>query len=171
MRLHLIFAGAIGCLAIAAMGMPARAEQPKAAPAPEASQFAPIPVPEGTVEPQAVTEEAECEEMSPGVPMRRPCLYGKLLNKWASYGAFNCGCSGSYKYPVPPQYTYHWPGMYSQQTMTEYVSPYRFPPLKPPPKGENLLEPQPEEPEGKVSGRVPMRAIRPASGFAVILGE
>lgn len=46
-------------------------------------------------------------------------------------GWFNCGCSGSYKFPVPPQYTYHWPGMYSQQLMTEYVSPWRFPPLKP----------------------------------------
>ena len=44
---------------------------------------------------------------------------------------FNCCCRGSYKFPVPPQYTYHWPGIYSQQTMTEYVSPYRFPPLRP----------------------------------------
>lgn len=46
-------------------------------------------------------------------------------------GWFNCGCSGSYKFPVPPQYTYHWPGIYSQQLMTEYASPWRFPPLKP----------------------------------------
>ena len=44
---------------------------------------------------------------------------------------FNCGCKGSYKYPVPPLYTYHWPGMYSAQLMTDYVSPWRFPPLKP----------------------------------------
>lgn len=44
---------------------------------------------------------------------------------------FNCGCNGSYKYPVPPLYTYHWPGMYSAQLMTDYHSPYRFPPLKP----------------------------------------
>lgn len=50
--------------------------------------------------------------------------------KKAAIGAFNCQCRGSYKFPVPPQYTYHWPGMYSQQTMTEYSSPYRFPPLK-----------------------------------------
>jgi hypothetical protein len=45
--------------------------------------------------------------------------------------AFNCGCNGSYKFPVPPLYTYHWPGMYSAQLMTEYHSPWRFPPLKP----------------------------------------
>ena len=24
--------------------------------------------------------------------------------------SFNCGCNGSYKFPVPPLYTYHWPG-------------------------------------------------------------
>ena len=48
----------------------------------------------------------------------------------AEAGCFNCTCKGSYKFPVPPQYTYHWPGMYSQQFMTEYVSPYRFPPLE-----------------------------------------
>lgn len=47
----------------------------------------------------------------------------------ASFGCFNCACQGSYKYPVPPQSTYFWPGMYSQQAMTAYVSPYRFPPL------------------------------------------
>ena len=43
---------------------------------------------------------------------------------------FNCGCNGSYKFPVPPLYTYHWPGMWSAQLMTEYHSPWRFPPLK-----------------------------------------
>jgi hypothetical protein len=45
--------------------------------------------------------------------------------------AFNCGCNGSYKFPVPPLYTYHWPGMYSAQLMTDYHSPWRFRPLKP----------------------------------------
>lgn len=44
---------------------------------------------------------------------------------------FNCGYKGSYNYPVPSQYTYHWPGMYKQNLMTDYVSPWRFPPLKP----------------------------------------
>ena len=43
---------------------------------------------------------------------------------------FNCGCRGSYNNPVPPQYTYHWPGMYKQNLMTDYTSPWRFPPLK-----------------------------------------
>jgi hypothetical protein len=44
---------------------------------------------------------------------------------------FNCGCNGSYKFPVPPLYTYHWPGMWQQVLMTDYHSPWRFPPLKP----------------------------------------
>lgn len=60
------------------------------------------------------------------------CGGHRLAAKKAAVGAFNCQCRGSYKFPVPPQYTYHWPGMYSQQTMTEYNSPYRFPPLNPP---------------------------------------
>jgi hypothetical protein len=42
----------------------------------------------------------------------------------------NCGCNGSYNYPVPPLYTYHWPGMYKQVRMTDYHSPWRFPPLR-----------------------------------------
>lgn len=49
-----------------------------------------------------------------------------------AYGAFNCSCSGSYNYPVPPLYTYHWPGMYKQGTMVEYRSPYRYPMLRVP---------------------------------------
>jgi hypothetical protein len=44
-------------------------------------------------------------------------------------GCFNCCCRGSYKFPVPPQYTYFWPGIYSQKTMTAGVSPWRYPPL------------------------------------------
>lgn len=42
----------------------------------------------------------------------------------------NCGCNGSYNYPVPPLYTYHWPGMYKKVGMTDYHSPRRYPPLK-----------------------------------------
>lgn len=46
--------------------------------------------------------------------------------------SFNCGCVGSYKFPVPPQNTYFWPGsVYSMELMTNYHSPWRFPPLKP----------------------------------------
>ncbi|MBX3415643.1 MAG: hypothetical protein KF708_23360 [Pirellulales bacterium] len=44
---------------------------------------------------------------------------------------YNCGCNGSYKFPVPPLYTYMWPGLYSQQLVTDYHSPWRFPPLRP----------------------------------------
>jgi hypothetical protein len=43
----------------------------------------------------------------------------------------NCGCNGSYNYPVPPLYTYHWPGLYKQVRVTDYHSPWRFPPIKP----------------------------------------
>jgi hypothetical protein len=49
-------------------------------------------------------------------------------------GGGSCECHGSYKYPVPSQYTYHWAGIYSQQTMTQYVSPYRNPGLNPIPE-------------------------------------
>jgi len=56
-------------------------------------------------------------------------IRGPARRRIVEAGYFNCACRGSYKFPVPPQYTYHWPGMYSQQTMTEYNSPWRFPPL------------------------------------------
>lgn len=70
-----------------------------------------------------------------------------------SFGHFNCNCRGSYKFPVPPQYTYHWPGMYAQRTITEYQSPYRFPPLNLPP---DMLNDAP--PPGKASASVQRRA-------------
>ena len=41
---------------------------------------------------------------------------------------------------MPPLYTYHWPGLYSQQLMTDYHSPWRFPAIKPY-ADENLPEP------------------------------
>lgn len=59
------------------------------------------------------------------------CLFGRRQNQRNAEAGFNCGCNGSYKFPVPPLYTYHWPGMYSAQLMTDYHSPWRFPPLKP----------------------------------------
>lgn len=55
---------------------------------------------------------------------------GCLARYMSSIGGFNCACRGSYKFPVPPQYTYHWPGLYSQQAITSYQSPYRYPLLK-----------------------------------------
>ena len=68
---------------------------------------------------------------------------------------FNCGCNGSYKFPVPPLYTYHWPGMYSAQLMTDYHSPWRFPPLKP------YVDEVPIESLG--SARRVARSVQPAS--------
>ena len=44
---------------------------------------------------------------------------------------FNCGCNGSYKFPVPPLYTYHWIGMFSHQLTTDYQSQRRFPAVRP----------------------------------------
>ena len=64
-------------------------------------------------------------------------------------GYFNCQCQGSYKFPVPPQYTYHWPGMYSQQMMTEYYSPWRFPPLTLPQDVPALADAPDDSPEPK----------------------
>lgn len=65
-----------------------------------------------------------CRARRAGPLARRNAIEGKDLN-------YNCGCQGSYKFPVPPLYTYHWPGMYSQRLMTDYHSPWRFPPIKP----------------------------------------
>jgi hypothetical protein len=72
---------------------------------------------------------------------------------------FNCGCNGSYKFPVPPLSTYHWPGMWSHQLMTEYHSPWRFPPLKP-----YIDEPLPVE--MGVDDQGPLR-LRPVSASEV----
>jgi hypothetical protein len=69
--------------------------------------------------------EEGCDECGQG---RRGCCFRRAANRAAN---FNCGCNGSYKFPVPPLSTYHWPGMYSHQLMTDYHSPWRFPPLRP----------------------------------------
>ena len=61
---------------------------------------------------------------------------------------FNCSCNGSYNYPVPPLYTYHWPGMYKQVRMTDYHSPWRFPPIKP------YIDEEPAPPAASVSSRL-----------------
>jgi hypothetical protein len=60
------------------------------------------------------------------------CKRGRCGSRGSNDAAnFNCNCNGSYKFPVPPLSTYHWPGMYSIQLMTDYQSPWRFPPLRP----------------------------------------
>ena len=78
---------------------------------------------------------------------------------------FNCGCNGSYNYPVPPLYTYHWPGMYKAQRMTDYHSPWRFPPLRP--YTEESLVPLIEEAPGPGTMTLaPIVHLRPlASGY------
>ncbi len=97
-------------------------------------------------------------------------LCGHRKNKGPRYegleAGFNCGCNGSYKFPVPPLYTYHWPGMWSAQLMTDYHSPWRFPPLKPytdelPPvvTRSELLAPRVQT----VSAEVPAAAGQPLS--------
>src|SRR5690606_4842756 len=70
---------------------------------------------------------------------------------------FNCGCGGSYKFPVPPQYTYFWPGStYSQGLMTNHHSPWRFPPLKP--YTEETLTPI-------GAGELPVDGLQPAAAL------
>ena len=64
---------------------------------------------------------------------------------------FNCGCNGSYKFPVPPLSTYHWTGMFSHQLMTDYQSPWRFPAVRPfgkehGPESYEFLPPEDAEP-------------------------
>jgi hypothetical protein len=75
------------------------------------------------------------------------------LDRWA-----NCGCNGSYNYPVPPLYTYHWPGMYKQARMTDYHSPWRFPPLK---RYEDEPLPTIQAPARKAAASIP--SLRPVS--------
>jgi len=76
-----------------------------------------------------------CDPCADGCPRGGLFFHGHKHHKGARFDGlqpgFNCGCNGSYKYPVPPLYTYHWPGMWSAQLMTDYHSPWRFPPLKP----------------------------------------
>ncbi len=92
---------------------------------------------------------------------RCPCRC-MLLNRMFRIRRFdvswdNCNCGGSYKYPVPPLYTYHWPGIYSQQRMTDYRSPWRFPPLK------RYTDESPYDSVPLAAGEVPTSATRPAA--------
>ncbi|MGA2033417.1 MAG: hypothetical protein ABSG68_14270 [Thermoguttaceae bacterium] len=66
-------------------------------------------------------------------------------------GEFNCCCRGSYKYPVPPQYTYHWPGIYSQQTMTAAIDHGPFPPLLPAPQASRRRLPRIEQADRRIA--------------------
>jgi hypothetical protein len=80
---------------------------------------------------------------------------------------FNCGCNGSYNYPVPPLYTYHWPGMYKAVRMTDYHSPWRFPPIKP--FTEDVI---PAVTNVEVDGNLlPVAAYRVVDGAASLPGQ
>lgn len=78
----------------------------------------------------ACGEKCGCDSSMTGCHSCRRCGHHKKYIEGLDRG-FNCGCNGSYNYPVPPLYTYHWPGMFSQKRMTDYHSPYRFPAIKP----------------------------------------
>ena len=77
-------------------------------------------VPEG-MDPSSVyvmpCDECGCNECA------APAHNGLRANLSAT-ACFNCRTNGSYKFPVPRQYTYFWPGIYSQKTMTEYIAPF-----------------------------------------------
>ena len=72
----------------------------------------------------------ECDECE-----KRGCCVLNMCRDWRNRRReanwFSCSCNGSYKFPVPPLYTYHWPGLYQLERMTDYHSPWRFPPIKP----------------------------------------
>lgn len=96
-----------------------------------------------------------CRCRGPGC---RSGICSRCRGKFAEYGYFNCSCRGSYKFPVPPQFTYHWPGMYSQQTITEHNSPWRFPALKLPQDVPSLADEAPGvlAPAGEPGGLLPL---------------
>ncbi|WP_347246214.1 hypothetical protein [Thermogutta sp.] len=135
-----------------------RAAEPEQSSAGSAS--APASVEEAGIS-SAVPGARSSIELSPACPACDCCGHfhqGCLARYMSAVGGFNCTCRGSYKFPVPPQYTYHWPGLYSQQLMTAYNSPYRYPALKLPPwmsrgsQEPGISEPKPLTPspaEGK----------------------
>jgi len=73
----------------------------------------------------------DCDGSGSGGCGRKGCRHGHGHGKRNADAWFNCNCDGSYKFPVPPLYTYHWPGLYSLRRMTDYQSPWRFPAIKP----------------------------------------
>lgn len=83
--------------------------------------------------PPTAGSSVELSSVCPACDCHGHIHQGCLARYMSAIGGFNCTCRGSYKFPVPPQYTYHWPGLYSQQLMTAYNSPYRYPALKLPP--------------------------------------
>jgi hypothetical protein len=69
---------------------------------------------------------------------------------------------------VPPQDTYFWPGIFSQKTMTQYVSPLRNPPLNP----WRPTDPPEEKKEAKESAQLNRApSVIPREKFAASTGE
>lgn len=68
----------------------------------------------------------ECDDGFGSCSSGGPCgMRNSLHRNMAATACYNCKVNGSYKYPVPRQYTYFWPGIYSQKRMTDYVSPHQ----------------------------------------------
>ncbi len=92
-------------------------------PGTSASGLQPVSAVPGSIQTQAVQaipcECCECYECT----VREP--RNTLKRNLSATTCFNCRTNGSYKFPVPRQNTYFWPGIYSQKTMTEYVAPYQ----------------------------------------------
>lgn len=81
-------------------------------------------IPEGMESSQVYI--APCDECGCGECGGCGCSAGShgLRANLSATACFNCRTNGSYKFPVPRQYTYFWPGIYSQKTMKEYVAPF-----------------------------------------------
>jgi len=84
---------------------------------------------------------------------------GGMAGRFA--GNYNCSCNGTYKWPVPPLYTYFWPGMHSHQLMTDYHTPWRFPPIKPYTPEPNAPAPY-VHPDGRNDVAPPVTPAAPA---------
>ena len=99
-----------------------------------AQDYMPLPAPPG------MDGSATPEVCPPCAEGHRTLCHGRLaglMHGGSCSSDCNCACHGSYKYPVPSQYTYFWPGIYSQQMMTQYISPWRYPDLNPIPERWN----------------------------------
>jgi hypothetical protein len=116
-----------------------------------------------TVPSEAMVEPDNC---AGNYPMAGVLVGGCGAGSGCSVGQFNCQCRGSYKYPVPPQYTYHWPGIYSQQTMTgnaNYQTILSLPLGQDAPASKSALARKPSALE-QVK-KVPARTVKPTRQY------
>lgn len=84
-------------------------------------------VPAAMPAPVAVpTASVPCNECAQGAAMvgyAQGPRRGPLVESYSKY--YNCKYHGSYNHPVPPQFTYFWPGLYKQKSIADYQSVYR----------------------------------------------